>query len=151
MFLSIFVRNVNIKMVIGIFCHTGGGGFYLNSSPFSITLNLLLVAKASDSEYSSVGGVTPWSIWWGRWLSFPFSSWTFFFPSVSFNFLRCRVWGCSISSYPCLFLLFEYFLLWRKFCILFYLKPFQLPLHVSLQLYHFLSALSHYLKLPRGV
>ena len=41
----------------------------------------------------------------------------FFFLFFHFSFLIFWAWGCTQSSFPWLFLLFEYFSLWRRFCI----------------------------------
>ena len=43
--LNILVNNVDINMMIGILCHTGGR-LHLNTSPYSITLNLLEKLKS---------------------------------------------------------------------------------------------------------
>ena len=39
-----------------------------------------------------------------------------FFSSFPFNFFKIWAWGCTLSSFPWLSLLFEYFPLWRRFC-----------------------------------
>ena len=49
MFLNILVRDVGIQMVIGILCHTGGE-IPFEFSPFSITLDLLSAAEASECK-----------------------------------------------------------------------------------------------------
>ena len=75
-------------------------------------------ASDSASDAKSVVESLVWNIWWwGRWLCFPFSPWAFFLPFFHLSFLIFWAWGCTQSSFPWLFLLFEYFSLWRRFCI----------------------------------
>ena len=96
------------------------GRFHLNSSPFSITLKLLLVAEASDSKYQSVvESLLETLKHFSSFFSFQFSHILSSFPGL-FSF----VWVLSSLE--------------KVLHIFLYLQPSQLALQVSLQLYNFL-------------
>lgn len=139
MFLSILARNVGIKMVIGILCHTWGGKSHLNSPTFSIIMNLLLVAEANINLLWSrclkhlMRKVTLLSI-------FTWSILSSFFPFQLSQTLSMRMYSVfySLTFFRSSTSFFgERFLLYQQ--------PCQLALPVNLQLYHILSTLSHYL------
>ena len=116
------------------------GRLHLNSSPFSITLNLLLAAEASDSE-SVVESLFET---YDKWCSFPLSPWAYFLPSFPSNFLRFWVWGCNVFFFLTFSIVWVLSSLEKVLHLLLYLQSSQLALQVSLPLYHFLSALSYY-------
>ena len=121
----------------------------MNSPPFSITLNLLIVGEASDSESVVESLLETFDDEEGD-FRFLFRSERFFFLLFFSISLDLEIEDVLSLLFLHVFFCLSFSLLEKVLHLLLCLQPSQLPLQVSPQLHHFLSALSHYLSSLQG-